>query len=126
MKLATFTQNGRTRIGVVENTEIVDLAADAQLPIEMIEFLALGGSYKSHLAEVAHLGILHPTNQTWFNKQVTCVNGPYDDIHLPRVSNSLDYEGELAIIIGARGRNVKGAAVRQMIAGFTVCNDVSV
>ncbi len=67
-----------------------------------------------------------PKHQTWFNKQVTCVNGPYDDIHLPRVSNTLDYEGELAIIIGARGRHVRGPAVRQMIAGFTVCNDVSV
>src|SRR5882757_11410684 len=129
MKLATFTASGRTRIGVVENGEIVDLTADARLPVEMIrflaageraleaaraicrksrerfplssvrleapvlnprKFLALGGSYKSHIAEVAHLGILHPTNQTWFNKQVTCVNGPYDDIHLPRVSATLD------------------------------------
>jgi 2-keto-4-pentenoate hydratase/2-oxohepta-3-ene-1,7-dioic acid hydratase in catechol pathway len=67
-----------------------------------------------------------PKHQIWFNKQVTCVNGPYDDIHLPKVSNTLDYEGELAIVIGARGRNVRGTAVRDLIAGFTVCNDVSV
>lgn len=89
------------------------------------KFLGLGGSYESHLKETAHI-MQRPKHQTWFNKQVTCVNGPYDDIHLPKVSNTLDYEGELAIIIGKRGRNVKGADVKQLIAGFTVCNDVSV
>jgi 2-keto-4-pentenoate hydratase/2-oxohepta-3-ene-1,7-dioic acid hydratase in catechol pathway len=89
------------------------------------KFLGLGASYGSHIQEVAHI-MQPPKHQTWFNKQVTCVNGPYDDIHMPRVSNTLDYEGELAIIIGAHGRNVKGPAIRQMIAGFTVCNDVSV
>ena len=162
MKLATFTQNGRTRIGVVEGDAIADIASEkipadmvalleggqpaldavraampeaARLPLSSVrleapvlrprKFLGLGASYASHLKEVAHL-MPPPKHQTWFNKQVTCVNGPYDDIHLPSVSNSLDYEGELAIIIGARGRNVKGAAVRPMIAGFTVCNDVSV
>jgi len=89
------------------------------------KFLGLGASYTSHIKEVAHL-MQPPKHQTWFNKQVTCVNGPYDDVHMPRVSNTLDYEGELAIVIGARGRHVKGPAVRQMIAGFMVCNDVSV
>jgi 2-keto-4-pentenoate hydratase/2-oxohepta-3-ene-1,7-dioic acid hydratase in catechol pathway len=90
------------------------------------KFLGLGGSYKSHLQEVSHL-IQAPKHQTWFNKQVTCVNGPYDDVHLPRVSNTLDYEGELAIVIGSRGRHVRGReAAKRMIAGFTVCNDVSV
>jgi 2-keto-4-pentenoate hydratase/2-oxohepta-3-ene-1,7-dioic acid hydratase in catechol pathway len=89
------------------------------------KFLGLGASYASHIKEVAHI-MQPPRYQTWFNKQVTCVNGPYDDIDMPSVSNTLDYEGELAIIIGARGRHVKGPAARQMIAGFTVCNDVSV
>jgi 2-keto-4-pentenoate hydratase/2-oxohepta-3-ene-1,7-dioic acid hydratase in catechol pathway len=90
------------------------------------KFLALGGSYGSHIAEVAPLGIPPPTNQTWFNKQVTCVNGPYDDIHLPRISPTLDYEGELALVIGKKGRHLAGAAARGAIAGFMVCNDVSV
>lgn len=89
------------------------------------KFLGLGASYGTHLKEVAHI-MAPPKNQTWFNKQVTCVNGPFDDIHLPRISHTLDYEGELAIVIGARGRHVRGPAVRAMIAGFTVCNDVSV
>jgi 2-keto-4-pentenoate hydratase/2-oxohepta-3-ene-1,7-dioic acid hydratase in catechol pathway len=89
------------------------------------KFLALGGSYQAHLQEAAHL-LARPKHQTWFNKQVTCVNGPYDPIHLPRVSPTLDYEGELAMVIGRRGRHVTGASARAMIAGFTICNDISV
>jgi len=165
MRLATFTQGGRTRIGVVDGEEIVDISFGSNLPTDMIalleagpdgfkaaraaasrsthrfaissvrveapvlkprKFLGLGGSYKSHLAEVAHLGIQPPKFQTWFNKQVTCINGPYDDIHLPRVSETLDYEGELAMVIGRRCRHVTGAEARDVIAGFTICNDVSV
>jgi 2-keto-4-pentenoate hydratase/2-oxohepta-3-ene-1,7-dioic acid hydratase in catechol pathway len=90
------------------------------------KFLGLGGSYKSHLEEVAHLGFQPPKHQTWFNKQVTCVSGPYDDIHYPKVSDTLDYEGELALIIGRRCRHVAGTQGRDVIAGFTICNDVSV
>ena len=164
MKLATFTHQGATRIGVVEEDQILDLSSVPGIPTNMItlleggprgleavrgalaaasrlplssvrleapvlrprKFMGLGGSYKSHVKEVSHL-MAPPKHQTWFNKQVTCVNGPYDDIHLPKVSNTLDYEGELAIIIGARGRHVRGRdAARHMTAGFTVCNDVSV
>jgi 2-keto-4-pentenoate hydratase/2-oxohepta-3-ene-1,7-dioic acid hydratase in catechol pathway len=164
VKLATFTQNGSTRIGVVEGEQIVDLSGIPGIPSDMValleggpsgleavrkgstaarrlplsgvrleapvlrprKFLGLGGSYRSHVREIAHL-MAPPKHQTWFNKQVTCVNGPYDDVHLPRVSTTLDYEGELAIIIGARGRHVRGRdAARQMTAGFTVCNDFSV
>jgi 2-keto-4-pentenoate hydratase/2-oxohepta-3-ene-1,7-dioic acid hydratase in catechol pathway len=89
------------------------------------KFLALGGSYEAHLKEASQL-LPRPKHQTWFNKQVTCINGPYDPIHLPRVSATLDYEGELAMIIGCRGRHVTGPAARAMVAGFTICNDVSV
>jgi 2-keto-4-pentenoate hydratase/2-oxohepta-3-ene-1,7-dioic acid hydratase in catechol pathway len=164
VKLATFTQDSCTRVGVVEGDQIVDLLGIPGIPTDMVallesgpsgldavrrastaatrlplssvrleapvlrprKFLGLGGSYRSHVKEIAHF-MAPPKHQTWFNKQVTCVNGPYDDIHLPKVSNTLDYEGELAIIIGARGRHVRGrAAAREMTAGFTVCNDVSV
>jgi 2-keto-4-pentenoate hydratase/2-oxohepta-3-ene-1,7-dioic acid hydratase in catechol pathway len=90
------------------------------------KFLGLGGSYESHLREVARFGITRSPHQTWFNKQVTCVNGPYDDIHMPRVSATLDYEGELAVVIGKMCKGAKRADAAKYIAGFTVCNDVSV
>jgi 2-keto-4-pentenoate hydratase/2-oxohepta-3-ene-1,7-dioic acid hydratase in catechol pathway len=92
------------------------------------KFLGIGGNTRSHLAEVQAAGvpIRHSPYQTWFNKQVTCINGPYGDIHLPRISEQLDYEGELAIVIGKRCRKVPKDRALEVIAGYTVCNDISV
>jgi 2-keto-4-pentenoate hydratase/2-oxohepta-3-ene-1,7-dioic acid hydratase in catechol pathway len=111
-------------------------AAPASIPLDTVrleapvlrprKFLGLGFAYASHIAEVAHLGMKPPPHQTWFNKQVTCVNGPYDPIHMPRVSPTLDYEGELAIVIGRRCRHARPEDARSIVAGFTICNDVSV
>ena len=52
--------------------------------------------------------------------------GPGDDVHMPRVSNLLDYEGELAIVIGTRCRHVPEDRAHEVIAGYTIANDVSV
>lgn len=92
------------------------------------KFLGIGGNTRSHLDEVKAAGvpIKHSPHQTWFNKQVSCVCGPYDDIHMPSVSDQLDYEGEMAIVIGERCRNVRREEALRVIAGYTVCNDVSV
>jgi 2-keto-4-pentenoate hydratase/2-oxohepta-3-ene-1,7-dioic acid hydratase in catechol pathway len=54
------------------------------------------------------------------------VTGPYDPVHLPRVSSALDYEGELAFVIGKRCRHVPRARAHEVIAGFCVHDDVSV
>lgn len=89
------------------------------------KFLGLGASYKAHAKEMGRL-IAPPQGQIWFNKQVTCVNAPYGDVHLPHGTDTLDYEGELALVIGRKGRRVKGAAAVELIAGFTICNDFSV
>ncbi len=92
------------------------------------KFLGLGLSFRSHLEEVKAKGvpIAITPHQVWFNKQVTAVNGPYDPIHLPRVSSQLDYEGEMAMVIGRRARHIRAADAASVIAGFMVCNDVSV
>jgi 2-keto-4-pentenoate hydratase/2-oxohepta-3-ene-1,7-dioic acid hydratase in catechol pathway len=92
------------------------------------KFLGLGLSFKSHVEEVRRKGVPIPIspNQVWFNKQVTSINGPYDPIHIPRVSTQVDYEGEMAMVIGKRARYVKKENAREIIAGFMVCNDVSV
>ena len=62
----------------------------------------------------------------FFNKQVSCVVGPGADVHRPKVSEMLDYEGELAIVIGRRCRHVSPADAGAAIAGYTIANDVSV
>jgi 2-keto-4-pentenoate hydratase/2-oxohepta-3-ene-1,7-dioic acid hydratase in catechol pathway len=90
------------------------------------KYLAMGLNYRKHVEEAARKGIRIPRHQVWFNKQTTCMNGPYGDIHLPRVSDKLDYEAELAVIIGTRCRHVAAADAINVIAGLTVANDVSV
>jgi 2-keto-4-pentenoate hydratase/2-oxohepta-3-ene-1,7-dioic acid hydratase in catechol pathway len=89
------------------------------------KFLGLGMSYRSHAEEIRRRGGQIPAHQHWFNKQVTAVSGPYDPIYLPRVSSQLDYEGELAIVIGRGGRHIRRHEAHEAIAGFMICNDVS-
>ena len=87
------------------------------------KFLAIGFNYADHIAEIGRIAPVFPT---FFNKQVTCVNGPFDPIHLPRASTALDSEGELAFVIGRRARHVPEERVAEVIAGYTVVDDVSV
>jgi 2-keto-4-pentenoate hydratase/2-oxohepta-3-ene-1,7-dioic acid hydratase in catechol pathway len=104
--------------------------ADLLAPIPRpSKYLGLGANYPKHFEEfVAALGlsIKMPEKQNWFNKQVSCIVGPHDPIHRPRVSEQLDYEGELGIVIGRRCRHVPAERAYEMIAGYVVCNDVSV
>ena len=67
-----------------------------------------------------------PEVPVFFNKQVTCVVGPGADVHMPKVSTFLDYEAELAIVIGKRCRHVPAERAHEVIAGYTCANDVSV
>ena len=87
------------------------------------KILAVGLNYADHIAES---GMKPPEFPTIFNKQVTSVTGPYDPIHLPRVSGALDYEGELAFVIGRRCRHVPRARAPEVIAGYLVLDDVTV
>ena len=90
------------------------------------KFLAIGMNYRKHVEEAAKVGVQTPSTQVWFNKQVSCVNGPFDDVHLPVVSDKLDYEVELCAVIGQRCRHVSRENASSVIAGYMVCNDVSV
>jgi 2-keto-4-pentenoate hydratase/2-oxohepta-3-ene-1,7-dioic acid hydratase in catechol pathway len=67
-----------------------------------------------------------PQFPVFFNEQVTCVSGPDDKVHMPRVSNLLDYEGDLAIVIGARCLHVPAERAPEVIVGYTIANDLSV
>ena len=87
------------------------------------KFLAIGLNYADHIAET---GRPAPDFPMFFNKQVTCVNGPFDPIWMPPESDKLDYEGELAFVIGKRCRRVPKERAREVIAGYLICNDVSV
>lgn len=90
------------------------------------KFLGLGGNYAAHAAEAERAGIHRGTEMNWFNKQITSINSPYGTIDKPRVSDQLDYEGELGVVIARDCRHVSGDEAWSYVAGYVVCNDVSV
>lgn len=99
--------------------------ADVELlaPVRPGKILALGLNYRDHAAEA---GMELPTIQTWFSKMTSSVNAPYAPVELPRVSDKLDYEAELAFVIGKRIRHADAASAKAAIAGYCCANDVSV
>lgn len=162
MKLATFAEGGRTRIGVVEDARIADVTAvDPSIPADMAaflktgaagraalqralataprrplaevrleapvprpgKFLAVGLNYADHIKE---LGAETPKFPSTFAKMSSCIGGPYDPVQRPRVSDSLDYEGELALVIGRRCRHVPRERALEVVAGYMVVNDFTV
>jgi 2-keto-4-pentenoate hydratase/2-oxohepta-3-ene-1,7-dioic acid hydratase in catechol pathway len=165
MKLARYTLDGRTMIGVVHNGQVIDLEqldpaapktirellelgvagrqriadalrdAPAGHPLSAVKlkapipdaqkYLAIGMNYHGHAEEARRGGITVPPHQLWFNKQVTCINGPYDPIYKPRVSDKMDYEAELGVVIGRRCRYVSVEDAPSVIGGYFVANDVT-
>lgn len=90
------------------------------------KFLAIGLNYADHIAEARPAGYQASAHPIFFNKQSTCAIGHGEAIHLPRASHRLDYEGELAFVIGRRCRHVPRERAHEVVAGWLVCNDVSV
>jgi 2-keto-4-pentenoate hydratase/2-oxohepta-3-ene-1,7-dioic acid hydratase in catechol pathway len=133
MRVCRFDAGAGPRDGVVEDGHVVDReSADERYsldqvrllaPVQPRKFLAIGLNYADHIAES---GMQAPEYPVFFNKQITCVVGPDDEVHMPRVSNLLDYEGELAIVIGTRCRHVPEDHAHEVIAGYTIANDISV
>lgn len=133
MRLCRFDAGAGPRHGVAADGYVVDRDNQAETysldeirllaPVRPRKFLAIGLNYADHIAES---GMEAPQFPVFFNKQVTCVVGPDDNVHMPRVSNLLDYEGELAIVIGTRCRHVPLERAHEVIAGYTIANDVSV
>ena len=92
------------------------------------KIIAIGLNYADHLEEIRAAGRNMDTPEVpmIFNKQSLSANGPYDEIHKPIVSDKLDYEGELTIVIGQNCRHVSKDDAHKVIAGYTIANDVSV
>jgi 2-keto-4-pentenoate hydratase/2-oxohepta-3-ene-1,7-dioic acid hydratase in catechol pathway len=87
------------------------------------KYLGIALNYSDHIAET---GMEAPEVPTFFSKHATCVVGTGAGIHKPKVSDRLDYEGELALMIGRRCRHVPVEEASEMIVGYTIANDVSV
>jgi len=85
-------------------------------------FIAIGLNFADHAAEI---GAPLPAEPVVFNKAPNCISGPNDDILIPRDSTKLDWEVELAFVVGTRARYVEEVDALAYIAGFCLCNDVS-
>ena len=149
MRLVRFQLGGRVAYGrldgiMIQPVEGADLtkalvgkAAGAPVALASVRLLApvarpgkilgIGINYAAHAAEsVSFVNTSKPEVQKWFNKQATATNGPYDDVHLPKVSAQLDYEGELVVVIGKAGRHVPRDRAMEIVAGYCVGGDYSV
>src|SRR5262249_50518455 len=85
-------------------------------------FIAVGLNYEDHAKET---GAAIPKEPILFNKLANCIVGPNDDVMIPKGSTKLDYEVEIAFVIGKRARYVAEKDAPAHIAGYAICNDVS-
>ena len=107
------------------NPEVIPLSEIEFLPVieRPGKVLAVGLNYKDHAKET---GMDLPKVPMIFTKQSTSVLGHQGEIHKPKVSDAVDYEGEMAFVIGKKCRHVNKEDALDVIAGVTICNDVSV
>jgi 2-keto-4-pentenoate hydratase/2-oxohepta-3-ene-1,7-dioic acid hydratase in catechol pathway len=106
--------------------------ANASLPSDQVRLLApiafppkiicLGLNYRDHIRET---GGAVPDEPVIFMKPHTTIIGPNEEIIKPSIVKKLDYEAELAIVLGKRAKNVSVSEARSCIFGYTILNDVS-
>jgi 2-keto-4-pentenoate hydratase/2-oxohepta-3-ene-1,7-dioic acid hydratase in catechol pathway len=141
MKIVRFELQGRTGYGILEGEkisvlwgtpyeglekttgEVVSLPEVTLLaPCEPSKIVALGLNYRDHAAEFNYP---IPEEPLLFLKPSTSVIGPDEDIVYPAMSRQVDYEAELAVVIGRTCRHVRAADFRDYVLGYTACNDVT-
>ena len=92
-------------------------------PVSVVpKFLGIGLNYRDHAAET---GQPIPEVPIVFAKASSCVSGPYDPILQPKGFDRMDFEVELAVVIGTRAKNVSEADALDHVAGYSICDDVS-
>jgi len=132
-KLAGTMRDLIARWPVVES-EVRRIAAEARETVALSEvrllapiarpgkIFAIGLNYADHIAETK---MEKPTQQVWFTKAGTAVNGPFDPVQIPKISQFVDYEVELVAVIGSGGKHISRAAAPGAVFGFCVGNDVT-
>ncbi len=110
--------------------EAIELRAPLPKPLRTI--FCVGRNYRAHAAELAEsvFRTSLPAEDAWpivFGKLAECVIGPHDPVRLPgaAVTTQIDYESELAVVIGRGGRDISRARAMDHVFGYTVVNDVS-
>lgn len=135
-----FLVDGRTYSGQIRDTSVDIVEGDPfttispirlSYPADRVKFLppfhprkiwCVGRNYLNHVKE---LNNDVPTEPLIFMKPVTCIIGSSDFIRIPQWAGRVDYEGELAVIIGKSGRNISEADAYEHILGYSIMNDVT-
>jgi 2-keto-4-pentenoate hydratase/2-oxohepta-3-ene-1,7-dioic acid hydratase in catechol pathway len=115
-------QAGASASGTIFTLGVAGARLEAPVP-RPPKALGIGLNYRDHAAESGQELPKHPVV---FAKMPTCIIGPGTPIHRPHVSAAVDWEGELCVAIGARGRHIAAADAPQYVAGYMNGNDVSV
>lgn len=111
--------------------KLSEVALDAPLPQPRRNLWCVGRNYHAHAKELSASVFKDNSAKTdeWpivFTKVPECVVGPHDSVLVPReVSTQIDYEAELAVVIGKGGKNITRAAALDHVFGYTVVNDVT-
>lgn len=105
--------------GAARSVDGADLASVVTKPGKII---CVGLNYRTHILE---MGRDLPEYPTLFSKYAETLIGPNDDIELPTEDTAIDWEAELAVIVGKSGRRIVEADAAEHIAGYSICNDVS-
>ena len=96
------------------------------LPQPRGNVIAIGRNYEKHAAETARIEGREPSPPTVFTKAITSLVEPFGDIAIdPAVSDKIDWEVELGVIVGKAGANISRSAARQHVFGYTALNDVT-
>jgi 2,4-didehydro-3-deoxy-L-rhamnonate hydrolase len=121
----TVTPQSLARLAALNSKELPSVGGAPRLgvPVKGIgKFTAIGLNYADHAKE-ANLPI--PTEPPMFTKAISCLNGPNDDVMLPKDSLKGDWEVELGIILGRTARYVSEEQALDLVAGYVLVNDVS-
>ena len=113
--------------------KLVDVMLKAPIPVPRRDVIAVGRNYHDHAKEFHNSGFdatagatAVPDDPIIFTKATTSVSGPFDPIpSYLDYSNSTDYEGELAVIIGKQGRGISKADAFDYVYGYSISNDVT-
>jgi 2-keto-4-pentenoate hydratase/2-oxohepta-3-ene-1,7-dioic acid hydratase in catechol pathway len=121
----TLGPEGLARLKSLELASLPAVAGEPRVgvPVAVVpKFLGIGLNYRDHAEET---GLPIPEAPIVFAKASSCVSGPYDPVLAPKGFERMDFEVELAVIIGSRAKNVTEADALSHVAGYSICNDIS-
>jgi 2-keto-4-pentenoate hydratase/2-oxohepta-3-ene-1,7-dioic acid hydratase in catechol pathway len=129
--IETMTEGGVLPASAGPDVKMADVALDAPLPKPRRNLWCVGRNYRTHAKELSASVFEDnsPKADEWpivFTKVPECVVGPHDDVLVPsEISTQIDYEAELAVVIGRGGKNITRAAAMDHVFGYMAVNDVT-